>query len=173
MRSAIVALLCAAAPALGHCFDFKGIHLGKHATPHQVEDKLAIRCGVGANEVQVCNGSTTIAEEPAWLNLVIGANGIVQRIYLTLAPDAFETVAPLLTEKFGRPASIQRSVVQNRMGAKFDQLVYSWRRSGGLELTYQRYAGNLDTSSLYFGTSEDRRLLNDAGTPENERRKDL
>lgn len=173
MRSAIAALLCAAAPTLGHCLDFKGIQIGKPATPSQVEDKLAVRCGVGANKMQVCNGLTTIAEESASLNVVIGANGIVQRIELRLAPEAFETVAPLLIEKFGRPASIQRGGVQNRLGAKFEQLVYSWRRSGGLELTYRRYAGDLETSSLYFGTAEDRRLLNEGGTPAKERRKDM
>ena len=101
----------------------------------------------------------TVARENARMNLVISAAGIVQRIDLTLQPQTFDTLAPLLIEKFGPPAKTERSELQNRMGAKFDQVLHVWR-DGESEVQYSKYAGSIDSSRLYFGTKEDRELLN-------------
>jgi hypothetical protein len=158
MRFIAVTLVTAALQAPAVALDFKGIAVGEPATAELVLDKLGVKCGAGASGMQVCNGAVTIARESAKMNLVINAAGIVQRIDLSLSPQAFEVVAPLLIEKFGPPAKTDRSEVQNRLGAKYEQVIHLWRE-GDAEALYRRYAGSLDSSSLYFSTKEDRDLL--------------
>jgi hypothetical protein len=151
-------------------YDFKGVSIGKAASPADVENKLGVKCGVGFHGIQVCNGSVTIAREPAKMNLVISLKGIVDRIHLTLSPDAFEIVAPELIDKFGKPTSTSHTVVQNRLGAKFPQTVYLWSAKDGTEVLYSKYTSSLDESSLYFSTKADRELMRGS---EKERRSDL
>jgi hypothetical protein len=150
-----ISLVCGHA----HGFDFKGIELGAPTTTEQVRQKLGVTCGKGAAEMQVCNGYVTVAREPADLNLVIGVHGVVQRMHLTLSPDAFEVVAPELIGKFGNPTNTDRRKVQNRMGATFEQVVYLWAAEDGSQVLYSKYASRLDRSSLYFSTKADRDLL--------------
>lgn len=141
-------------------FDFKGIHVGKPATSKQVLEKLGAECGTGGGNLKyVCNGSVTIAREPAKINLVIGSADIVQRINLSLSPESFDHVAPALIGKFGKPTSTKRSELQNRMGAKFNQVTHTWLKKDGRMVSYQKYAGSLDHSTLNFSTKEDRDFL--------------
>ncbi len=53
------------APVSALAFDFKGITIDAYATPEQVLEKLGVKCGAGANSMQVCNGNITIARESA------------------------------------------------------------------------------------------------------------
>lgn len=154
MRPLLALLLLA--PLWASAYDFKGVEVGKPATPALIKEKLGVDCGAGFAGIQVCNGLVTIAKEPARMNLVINKDGIVQRIHLTLDPSAFDAIAPLLVEKFGPPTATKRDVVQNRMGAKFDQVDYYWKNEQEDMMSYGRYATTLDTSSLYIGTKEDR-----------------
>lgn len=140
-------------------FDFKGITVGGSATPSDVQERLGVRCGEGYENMQICNGDVTVAREPASMNLVISPKGIVQRIALTLSPDAFDEVAPELVRKFGKPKSISHSAVQNRMGAKYPQVIYLWAAKDGTEVLYMKYAGTLDRSALNFSTKADRIML--------------
>ncbi|MGB4811748.1 MAG: hypothetical protein WBP13_04610 [Methylophilaceae bacterium] len=145
-------------PLSASAFDFKGISIGGASTPKQVLEKLGVKCGLGANEMQVCNGNVTIARETAYMNLVIDRKGIVQRISLSLSSSAFETVAPLLIEKFGTPTSTNRGEVQNWMGAKFEQVSHLWKGENEVEVRYSKYAGVVDKSGLSFTTKKDREL---------------
>jgi len=140
-------------------FDFKGIKIGAPATAEQVQEKLGVECGAGSNATQVCNGTVTIAKEQARMNLLINSSGVVQRIQLALSPESFDIIEPLLIEKFGPPTKTSHSVIQNRMGAKFNQVSHWWSGEGGIEVIYAKYSGTLDNSSLYFSTKEDRELL--------------
>ncbi len=140
-------------------FDFKGVVVGAFATPDDIYRRLGVSCGEGYEGVQVCNGEVTIAHEPASMNLVISPKGIVQRIALTLSPDAFDDVAPELIQKFGEPTRVTHSIVQNRMGAKYPQTVYLWSGKGGIQMLYMKYSGTLDRSTLDFSTKADRVLL--------------
>ena len=146
---------------LAFAYDFKGIAIGEPATPDLVQEKLGVECGLGGSgrDMQICNGDVTIAGESAYMNLVISPLGVVQRIHLSLSPDAFDIVAPLLVEKFGPPSSTDRSEIQNRMGAKFDQVIYLWEDKHENQILYSRYSGSVDTSSLNFSTEEDREMI--------------
>lgn len=159
MRLAL-ALAIFVLPLHAWCFDFKGITVGGAATPRDVQERLGVTCGEGYEEMQICNGDVTVAREPASMNLVISPKGIVQRIALTLSPDAFDEVAPELMRKFGKPASTSHTTVQNRMGAKYPQIVHLWSAKDGTQVLYMKYAGTLERSTLNFSTKADRAMLN-------------
>ncbi|TAM72324.1 hypothetical protein EPN44_16030 [bacterium] len=156
-------VFCAAAAASGNnSYDFKGVQIGAPATPEMIRDRLGIECGAGAPGMLVCNGNVTIAKERASMNLVIGRTGEVQRIHLSLKPDQFDLVEPELIRKFGPPARVERPAVQNAMGATFQQTRDVWIGTNGVRVVFERYAGSIDSSSLYFSTEADRRLMSGA-----------
>lgn len=164
--------------------DFKGLVLGAPTTPQQVEDALAIpcgfsfgpgpakcddldkklqemrrvKCGEGLPGVQICNGTTTIAGTHATVNLVIGHDGTIQRIHLTLPDIGYDDVRRALVAKFGTP-KVAHSTLQNGFGATFRQEDNFWAGAHGAQLLLSKYAGDVDNSSLYFSTPADRDLM--------------
>jgi len=104
------------APHLTQPLEFKTLVLGAPTTPAQVEAVLTtpcgmkggtcdaldkkiqedrkVTCGLGGGGVQVCNGSTTIADTIAEVNVVIGADGILQRIHLTFSNLGYPSIYP-------------------------------------------------------------------------------
>lgn len=156
-------MFCATAAASGsRDYDFKGVQIGAPATPELIKERLGVACGAGAPGMQICNGNVTIAKERATMNLVIGNTGEVQRIHLSLQPDSFDLVEPELIRKFGAPTRVERPEVQNAMGATFQQTTDIWVGSNGVRVVFERYAGSIDSSSLYFSTEADRRLMSGA-----------
>ncbi|TAM40076.1 MAG: hypothetical protein EPN58_11365 [Rhodanobacter sp.] len=168
--------------------DFKGLVLGAPATPQQVEDALAIpcgfsfgpgpakcddldkklqemrrvKCGEGLPGVQICNGTTTIAGTHATVNLVIGSDGTIQRIHLTLPDIGYDDVHQALVAKFGKPKSVSHPMLQNGFGATFRQEESFWTGAHGAQLLLSQYAGDVENSSLYFSTPADRDRLSGA-----------
>jgi len=161
---------CILAWGVAHPFDFKGVTVGQPATPQVIQERLGVKCVAGANALQVCNGVVTLAGTASDMNLVIGADGVVQRISLPFASDGFDTVERATNEKFGPPKSITHEKVQNRMGATFDNVSYTWKATGGVEVLLSKYVGRVDSSLLYFSTTTDRELLENI---EKQRSKDL
>lgn len=157
----LVVLPAVAAEPRSTVYDFKGVEIGVPATPQDVESKLGIKCGVGGkhNQLQVCNGATTVAKERAKLNLVIGPTGLVERILLTIDADSFDSVEPEIVRKFGSPTKRETPTIQNRYGAIFQQTIDTWAGENGVRVEFKRYAGNVEDASLYFSTESDRRLL--------------
>ena len=187
MRLALVFLLGLwATAATAANLEFKGLALDAQATPEQVEESLkvpceqfgkacdeswqrihermAVSCGTGHKAMQVCNGQTTIAGERAEANVVIGTDGRLQRIWLTISEYAYKTVLSELTKKYGKPSSVRRYTVQNGFGASFAQVDTVWQGANGQKLRISRYAGALDKSTVYFSTRADEVMLsNNAG----------
>jgi hypothetical protein len=158
MRTLLAFLGCSTALS-AWAFDFNGIAIGDPATPAQIQERLGVACSEGSAETQICNGDVLLARAPATMNLVINSRGIVQRIDLTLAPEAFEEVARELIRKFGKPTRTSQSVIQSELGAKHAQTVHLWADKNGAQVLYMKYASALDRSRLYFSTKEDRGLL--------------
>ena len=159
---AIALSLVAVGVTSTYAYDFKGVELGAPATPEQLQSKLNIKCGAGggSRKAQICNGHVTIAEESADLNLVIGESGIVERMWFKgLRPESFTYVAPQLINKFGKPTKIEQGVIQNRMGASFEQVEYTWIDKNGNMVYYSKYAGSTNSSYLRFDTKADRDFL--------------
>jgi hypothetical protein len=158
MRTLLTILWCGSALS-AWAFDFKGIAIGDTATPAQIQERLGVTCAQGYAETQICNGDVSIARAPATMNLVINSRGIVQRIDLTVAPEAFDEVTRELIRNFGNPTRTSQSVVQNGTGAKYAQTTHLWADKNGAQVLYMKYAGTLDRSRLYFSTKADRGLL--------------
>lgn len=142
-------------------FDFKGVVIGGPTTLKEIQEKLGVRCvgDWGGAFSYVCNGSTTIAQENAYLNLVVNAQHVVQRIALHFDSRSFEVIERELIRKFGQPVETERHALQNAFGAAFEQVEHRWVGSDGTEVTFQRFAGKFDKSLLYFSTAEDRAIL--------------
>lgn len=153
--------------AFAAALDFKGIVLDQPATPQLIADKLHVKCGEGTPGMQVCNGFVTVGGVGAQLNLVIGVSGKVQRIALDFDADDFAAVESAMIQKFGAPESAETSVVQNRMGARFDQTVDRWGTAPEPAARLARYSAVVTRGSLVFRSEEDRQLLRriNAGNP--------
>lgn len=169
-----------AAHGVAQAIDFKGLVLGEPASASQVEERLnsscvsgtnrpcdalevtiherrKVNCGDGDRGMTVCNGITTVAGSPAEINVVIGVDGLLRRIYLSnFDPGDFEAVSEELRRKFGPPKSQRNSAVQNAFGAQYQQTEQVWTDSRGRRIEFSRYAGSVDRSSLYFSTAQDR-----------------
>lgn len=178
VRFASVLLLTFSVSATAADLAFKGLALDSAVTPVQVveslkvpceqagktcdefwqkmHDKMAVSCGTGYGSKQICNGRTTIAGEKATANVVIGPDGRLERVWLTISNYAYETVLAELTKKYGTPSSVKRYGVQNGFGAAFTQVDSVWNGENGQRLVVSKYAGNTDESTVYFGTRADR-----------------
>lgn len=172
-----------AGTACAQSLEFKGLQLGQVTTPSQVEEKLKtdeaqklcgrsegpcadlvnVACGAGNSGIQVCNGKTTITGSQADVNVVIGADGRLQRIFLTFSNYAYDDVHDALLKKFGKPSSVKRYGVQNGFGAQFAQVDTIWLRPGGLKLRLSRYGASTDDSVVYFSTKADDEMLKHSG----------
>ena len=168
--------------------DFKTLVVGAPATAQQVEDALLIPCGVGlgtgnvtctvsakkyqemqrvkcgagGNGMQICNGTTTIADQLTMVNLVIGTDGTIQRIHLTFIDLSYDDVHQALVAKFGAAQKVSHPTLQNGFGATFLQEESLWAGAKGAQLLLQKYAGDVDHSDAYFSTQADRDLMTGA-----------
>jgi hypothetical protein len=158
-RGLVALVLSAAAGTVwGAPLDFKGLVIGVAVTRQEVEERLgSVRCGDGADGVTVCNGTTSVAGYFAQANIVINPKGVLQRVLLDVDADYFDVIADELQKKFGKPQR-RGGTVQNGFGAQFPQVDLTWQDGKGGFINYRRYAGSTDTSMLYFGTAEDRRV---------------
>ena len=143
-------------------FDFKGIELGKPSDPSTIYYELRARCSKGVNDYQVCNGDVTIAGVSGVMNLLMDQTGVVIRISINFDSENFDTILPEVLKKFGN-GKRSATMVQNKMGAKFENITYTWKKAGGLDLVLTKYAGNLERSNLYFSTPADKALLKNSG----------
>jgi hypothetical protein len=161
--------------------EFKTLVLGAPTTPAQVEAVLTtpcgmkggtcddldkkmqedrkVTCGLGGGGMQVCNGSTTIADTIAEVNVVIGADGILQRIHLTFSNLGYDDAQQALTAKFGKAQRVSHPTLQNGFGATFRQEESLWTGANGAQLLLNEYAADTDHSDAYFSNKEDRDLL--------------
>lgn len=175
----------ASAASANDGLELKGLMLGGEVTTAQVEQSLAtpceqfgkpcdetwkgihdhmkVSCGDGSDGVKVCNGMTTIAGVSADANVVIGSDGRLQRIFLTVGSDSFDVIADELSKKFGRPSTVKHSVVQNGFGATYAQVEFVWQRVNGLSVLLTKYASDVDHSTIYFSTKQDRQLMSGSG----------
>jgi hypothetical protein len=182
MAGALVSNASPAATTEG--YDFKGLTLGAPTTAAQVEERLNtacvhvgggvcdefeasmnpqghIHCGPGLEGVTVCNGLTTIVGAPGRVNVVISADGHLQRVMVSeFDSERFDSVFAELQRKFGRPKTISRSILQNGFGARYQQVQATWTDSQHCQVTAWKYSGTANESSLYFGTQQDQQLMN-------------
>lgn len=152
---ALCALCCSS-----NAFELKGLTLGSPTTPAQVHSLMGVPCGVGANDMQVCNGPASIGGVWGDANIVISPSGKLQRISLLFDANSFESLAEAFVEKYGK-ASIQRSTVQNGFGAKFERVDMAWTQKNGNRIDMSKNASRAGRAYIGFSTPEDRKLTRD------------
>lgn len=181
-----LSLLIASAPAIAVPLEFKGLVLDAPTTPElvvqalrtecetfgkpcddtwqKIHDRMAVSCGTGGADGQskVCNGRTSVAGVSADANVVIGPDGRLQRIWLTISAYSHDATLEALKQKYGPPKSSRRSTVRNGFGAPFAQLETVWHGDGGQTLTVSRYGATTDKASIFFSTKADRDSLSRA-----------
>lgn len=74
-------------------------------------------------------------------------DGRLSSISVSVRAADFDRLYDALKERFGPPMTVQESEVQNRMGAKFDNVEAAWRASGNVLLITKR-TGRIETSRL-------------------------
>jgi len=125
---------------------------------------LGFGCGAGSQGMQVCNGSVRIGSTTtASANVVISADGILQRIDLTIPTSSFDKVAPALVEKYGPPDRESSPTLQNGFGVQFQQTQLEWKAKSGVALLALRYDGSVTDSLVSFTTRSDRLLRSNPG----------
>jgi len=176
-------LLCGAAHA--DSFEFKGLVLDQPVVPAEVEGKLRVHCaggetgnnficnsgakdiylknpvacGRGSAGIQVCNGMTTIGGEAADANVVIGADGRLQRIILRIYATRYEDVLYVLKKKFGSPSKVEKKIMQNGFGAQFLRTTNIWKKKNGQRLSISKTDGSRDKIMVYFSTRADEKFM--------------
>lgn len=80
-------------------------------------------------------------------------NGKMVRVLGNAMVSQFGDLADAFTAKYGEPSNIEESVVQNRMGAEFNQITMYWQFSDGvLQLDYR--GSTIDKSFFSFISNE-------------------
>jgi len=148
----LMAALCF--PLAAAAFDFKGLELGAVASPADIKSKVGIRCWKKKRDgTQTCEGRSTVAGAVTFARVVVDADGTVQDIGLRFSEEDFSKVESGLREKFGEP-STERSEVQNRMGAGFNQVTHTWKNEQRDLVVLVRYANDINHSVLLFMTAK-------------------
>lgn len=184
MRFIVVILLLlftSAGSAQEPPFDFKGIELGSDIS--LIEGKSRFSCGDSQSRFADRSCTLKLSERETIANAPVKALELsyfsdkLERITILFDAKHFSKVAAALTEKYGA-GSVTTGVVQNRMGATFENKTHSWRR-GNATLSAVHYPSKLDWSRsivIYrtdFASEEFGRRQRRQGTTVKENAKDL
>lgn len=130
MRKTFVAALALVSTCSVNALEIKGLKIGQPVDCASIK-ALETRSGTFSD---ACNNG-----RPSWYTETEFLNGKAM-LRLTQSPDRvllsvavgesvgfnFEEALDALTVKFGAPTLIDKSVIQNRMGASFDQIEATW-----------------------------------------------
>lgn len=133
-------------------FQFKGLHPGQSYSEIQTDPRL------------ICKEKKTVAADYyCMLNLgqketIAGAN--VKNILVTIMNEKAVAIAVMIdtkdydqiklaiTEKHG-PGQTEDSIIENRMGAKFDNQKITWRKHDAV-MTLTKRVGKIDDGQLFI-----------------------
>ncbi|MBU1206459.1 MAG: hypothetical protein KKH04_05960 [Proteobacteria bacterium] len=150
----IFALLCVSTSVLAQSepFEFKGITLGSDIAAIEGNSRFSCRDSNSPGADQTCSlrEGETIAGAPVSALLLTFYGRKLHGIYIWFDAKHFPQVAGALKEKYGE-GDLKTKEVQNRMGATFENRIYTWRKPGAT-LHVERFAGKLDRSSVIFRT---------------------
>jgi len=132
--------------------DFKGLALGTDISTIKSKSKFSCRDSQAPMADQICHlnfdENETIAGVPVELLILIFFSNKLETISVTFNSESFFKVVAALKEKYG-PGEVRSEVVQNRMGASFENKIYSWRR-GEAAIIARRYSGKIDRSTVNY-----------------------
>jgi len=74
-------------------------------------------------------------------------DGKLSSYRLTIRSNRFEDVVEAITDRFGKPISMQSTEVQNKLGAKYLNYHAIWI-TGETHLNFSKYCGNIEKSCI-------------------------
>jgi len=132
--------------------EFKGIALGSNIS--LIENTGRFSCHDEASPIadRTCNlkldEKETIAGEPVRVLLLYYYFSKLETISIIFDEKHFSVVVAALSDKYGQ-GNLKLETLTNRMGAKFENRILTWRRSEAT-LEAKRYSGKVDTSSVIY-----------------------
>lgn len=125
---------------------------GRTCVEH-LERNGVIPCGFseGSSTRPLSLATLAGAQVKSWVMLM--SNGALSMVMARFPASEFDGVVAALTEKYGRPKSIEKTSVQNRMGASFPQIEITWRQDG-TTLVAKKLDLNIETMSVQLTSDE-------------------
>ncbi len=135
--------------------EFKGFALGSTlASADSVHPLYCKKRFDPATPNKVCTTAfakdDTIAGHPIDKITLYFFDDSLQIITIFFHEKYFSDIVSALTEKYG-VGTVTESTIQNRMGATFDDKILIWRK-GSAFVRAERYAGQIDMSSVFYQT---------------------
>lgn len=136
-----------------YALDIKGITVGEKANCELLRS-LEVRSGQFFNSCEASQSvlihRVSFLSGQSSLSVHRGADGLVNAVLVS--QFAFDDALDALTQKFGSPR-VTNSVVQNGMGAKFDQVSAVWEDDVAI-LMLKRHGSKLGEPSLSLMSKE-------------------
>lgn len=142
----ITLLICLSLSINAFAFDFKGIDIGSTIKPEALFEKFNATCDE-TEEAISCSGNTTIVGRSATVFVKMSKEHEVNVISIKFPTESYEDVKKALIEKFNKPKDMDNSIVQNAMGAQFNQQNCHWFDSKS-SMILDRYSRNITDGSL-------------------------
>ena len=173
---ALVFLLSSVAFAEEPPFDFKGIALGSDISAIESNSRFSCRNTKDPIADRICSlkrdEHETIAGVRIRSLMLFYYAGKLEAISIWLDEKHFSQVTAALVEKYGQGRT-RTEQVHNRLGAAFENKIYSWRRNSAT-LEAKRYSDTLDMSSVAYKTDFAlEEFARRSGTSAKEKSKDL
>lgn len=145
---------------LAQPIEFKGIAFGASLEQVQEQFKGAV-CQAGWKPCEVFSIMDGLYSKDPSVMTYGGAKaksirghmiqGGVEMFLIETPTDSFEQVASAMVARFGRPTRDERSSIQNRLGAVFEQRSIYWAKPDGA-ITASKYGASLDVSSYVLAS---------------------
>ena len=148
MKTLVASTLLAATTAAS-ALELKGLKVGQPVDCPIIK-AMETRSGTFYNGC--VNGVPSFATEVQFLNvktlMMVGQSPERVLTFVSMSGIDFETALDALTLKFGAP-KLERSVIQNRMGASFDQVEATWT-DGDERMVLSKHGGSIGRTSLIY-----------------------
>jgi hypothetical protein len=135
---------------------FKGIPMG--ATQADVKQvlssadcRMSFQCFITASTPGASN-DLTIGNVMAKTIMLSFHEGKMERVFVSLSPSNFDTIAAALNDRYGRPASDDISRVKTGAGVEYEQRRLAWS-VGDVRITYSKYGSTVSESNLMYITA--------------------
>ena len=134
-------------------YDFKGIKLGSNISeiinnPHFICEELQIPIGDKMCRIE-SSEKETIARVPIETIYFFYFNDILSRITVDFNSDYFHKVKTALQVKYGLPKNEKVEMLENRMGALFENHIYEWENSVSIIIA-EKYNETIDQSTVMY-----------------------
>jgi hypothetical protein len=98
----------------------------------------------------MCAIEETYAGAKAWLFFFLHSDRATT-LSVSFSPSDFDMIVGAMKERFGAATNEETTTLTNRMGARFENHIVTWKR-GDQKVEAKRYAGSVDRASVLFSS---------------------